>query len=184
LSAVVFATALIFFAGDMIMAGSTTLEIAYGDYEHELKQTRRVLEAVPSDRLDFKPHEKSYTLGGLAQHIAQLPMLFASIASQSELDFAKVPKLGAPTNTAEIVALFDESAQLARGALAQLSEQTLSQSWSLRFGDQVFYTGARGPSLRNLGMSHMIHHRAQLTVYLRLLNIKVPGLYGPSADEM
>ena len=165
------------------MTGSNTLQIAYGDYEHELKQTRRVLEAVPSDKLDYKPHEKSYTLGGLAQHIAQLPMLFASIASQTELDFAKVPKQGPPKNTAEIVALFDQSAQQARAALAQLSEHALEQPWSLRFAEQVFYTGPRGPSLRNLGMSHMIHHRAQLTVYLRLINVPVPSMYGPTADE-
>jgi uncharacterized damage-inducible protein DinB len=168
------------------MAAATTapsiIQVAFGDYDQELQLTRRALEAIPSDQLNYKPHDKSYSLGGLAQHIAQLPFLVAATVRQEELDYSKVPKQSPPTSTQDILALFDQSAGDARAAFAELKPEQLGQPWTFRVGDYVVFTMPKAASLRGFCISHMIHHRAQLTVYLRLLNVKVPGLYGPSAD--
>jgi uncharacterized damage-inducible protein DinB len=159
------------------------IQIAFGDYDHEVQQTRKALEAVPTDQLSFKPHDKSSTLGALAQHIAQLPFLVTATIRQDELDFGKVPKQTPLTSTQQILALFEQSAADARAALKELQPDQLAQPWTFRVGDHVIFTAPKGATLRNFCISHMIHHRGQLTVYLRLLNVRVPGLYGPSADE-
>ena len=158
-------------------------QIAFADYDHELKQTRRLLEALPDDRMAFQPHPKAWVLGKLAEHVAQLPWLFAQVASTPELDFATVPKRAPASARAEILALFDEAAGSARRALAAVDDQSLMDSWTFRYGDHVIFSAPRGGTMRSFGISHMIHHRAQLTIYLRELDVKVPGLYGPSADE-
>jgi uncharacterized damage-inducible protein DinB len=159
------------------------IQIAFGDYDHEVQQTRKALEAIPNDQLNYKPHDKSYTIGGLAQHIAQLPFLVGATIRTDELDFAKVPKQEPLTSTQQILALFDQTAADARAAFAELRPEQLAETWTFRVGDHVVFTAPRGATLRSFCISHMIHHRGQLTVYLRLLNARVPGLYGPSADE-
>jgi uncharacterized damage-inducible protein DinB len=165
-------------------ASLNIIDVAFGDFEQELNKTRKLLAALPDGKLDFGPHAKSYTLGGLAQHVAQLPYLFVSIVRDEELDFLKIPRPDKATQVSDILRLYDESSAAALAAFAELTEDHLTRTWTLRMGDRVFFTRPKGPLIRDFFLSHMIHHRAQLTVYLRLLDAPVPGLYGPSADEM
>ena len=160
------------------------IDIAFGDFEQELKQTGRLLSAIPDGRFDYRPHEKSYTLGGLAQHVAQLPGLVASIIRDDEFDFATMPKVEKPETTKDILAIFETSAAVARAAFAELTEDHLTRTWTFKYGGKVLFTRPKAALIRDFFLSHMIHHRAQLTVYIRLLGAAVPGLYGPSADEM
>ena len=156
----------------------------YADLEIELTNTRRVLERVPFEHWEWKPHEKSFALGRLATHLAQLPRFAEVIATTEELDMATwtdaPPRL---TNTAELLALFDERAGSMRAIVPSLTPEQLAGHWRLRMGEAVFLDAPRSLLLRQHGISHPVHHRAQLTVYLRLLNVPIPGLYGPSADD-
>jgi uncharacterized damage-inducible protein DinB len=160
-------------------------QIALGDLEHEFSQTRRLLERVPDGKFDWKPHDKSGSLGSLASHVAQLPFLMLVILEQEGLDFAKTPpRPPAPVGTAaELVSRFDELSAKVRAGLDAATDEALSASWTLRAGDHVIMSGTRASALRTIGVSHMVHHRGQLSVYLRLLDVPVPGMYGPSADE-
>lgn len=159
------------------------IKIAFGDFDQELKQTRKLLAALPEGHLEYRPHEKSYTLGGLAQHIAQLPWLAVSLMRADELDFAQVPPLEPPAGVQDILDLFDKTAAEARAAFAGLRVDDLTRQWTFRFGERVIFTRPKAALIRDFFISHMVHHRAQLTVYIRLLGAPVPGLYGPSADE-
>jgi uncharacterized damage-inducible protein DinB len=159
-------------------------QLLYGDLEHELTQTRRMLERVPDGRMDWTPHGKSMSLGRLATHVAELPMFAVSIVRDDELDFVKAgyqPRTLA--TTAEILALFDKGAREWREAVAATDFAKLSRPWTLRRGEHVIVSLPKAVLVRTMGISHVVHHRAQLSVYLRLLDIPVPGLYGPSADE-
>ncbi len=160
------------------------IDVAFGDFQQELKQTRRLLAALPEGKLDFKPHEKSHTMGGLAQHVAQLPYLLVSIIRDDELDFTTVPKLEKPKDVKDILTLWDESSAAASAAFGALTEDHLARMWTFRVGDKIYFTRPKAALIRDFFLSHMIHHRAQLTVYIRLVGSAVPGLYGPSADEM
>jgi uncharacterized damage-inducible protein DinB len=156
----------------------------YADLDLELNATRRVLERVPFEHWNWKPHEKSATLGRLAVHLAELPHFAEVIATTDEMDMASTPY--SPTvvrSTEELLALFDKSAASMRRVVPELDEERLAGGWRLRMGDAIFLDAPRSLLLRQHGISHPVHHRAQLTVYLRLLNIAVPGVYGPSADE-
>lgn len=162
----------------------TALQLAIGDLEQELSQTRRILERVPEEHLDWRPHEKSWTLGELAQHIVNLPFWQTRIVEADEFDLATSPPPSAgPRSREELLERFDRSATALRDAVARLDEQALGARWTLRQGDRVLIALPRAAVLRGMGISHLIHHRGQLTVYLRLLDTPVPGLYGPSADE-
>ncbi|HEY0305602.1 MAG TPA: DinB family protein [Longimicrobiales bacterium] len=160
------------------------IQIAFGDFEQELKQTRRLLAAIPDGHLDWRPHEKSYTLGGLAQHVAQMPGLVVSIIRDDQLDFATVPRIEKPNSVQDILSIFDESAAAARAAFSELTEDHLTRTWKFLYHGKELFTRPKAGLIRDFFLSHMIHHRAQLTVYIRLLGSPVPGLYGPSADEM
>jgi uncharacterized damage-inducible protein DinB len=160
------------------------IQVAFGDFENELKQTGRLLAALPDGKLDYKPHEKSYSLGGLAQHVAQLPGLVASIIRDDEFDYATMPRTEAPKNVQDIQQIFETSAAVARAAFAELTEDHLGRTWTFKYAGKEFFTRPKAALLRDFFLSHMIHHRAQLTVYLRLVGSPVPGIYGPSADEM
>lgn len=162
----------------------SVIRTAFGDFEQELKLTRRLLAALPDGSLDYQPHPKSYTMGGLAQHVAQLPMLVVSIIRDDEFEFTTVPKLEKPKSVEQILQLFDSGAADARTAFAELSDDRLARTWTFKYGGKVFFTRPKAALIRDFFLSHMIHHRAQLTVYLRLVGAPVPGLYGPSADEM
>jgi uncharacterized damage-inducible protein DinB len=157
------------------------------EFDHEMARTRKTLERVPEDKFGWKPHEKSGTLGWLAGHVATLPNLAVKTIGTDQLDFSppggpayQPPKIA---NRRELLEAFDKSSAEARAALAGASDEHLTKQWSLLMGGQTLFTMPRVAVLRSFVMNHLIHHRAQLTVYLRLLDVPVPALYGPSADE-
>jgi uncharacterized damage-inducible protein DinB len=164
-------------------AAPSIVRIAYPDLEPELATTRRVLERVPEEHLNWKPHDKSFSLGALAAHTANLLSWVHTVLSQDELDLAGSGRQELPTSRADILKLFDDGAARLREAMAGASDAAYSQTWTLRMGDHVIMQMPRAAVIRSVGINHMIHHRAQLGVYLRLLDVPVPGMYGPSADE-
>jgi uncharacterized damage-inducible protein DinB len=151
------------------------------EFEQEMPITRRVLERVPADKATWKPHEKSFAIGHLAQLVGWMPGWIGNVATETELDVAGAPKYSLES-TESIVANFDKNVAAARAALAAADDSTFGVMWSLKHGDRVLFSGPRGAILRN-HMNHLIHHRGQLTVYLRLLDVPVPQVYGPTADE-
>jgi uncharacterized damage-inducible protein DinB len=167
------------------MTGTASLkDLVLGDIEHELKSTRKILERVPEEKLTWKPHDKSMTLGGLATHVANLPFWGDGIASQDEIDLATLPPPMQPVkNREELLRLFDERVANMQNALAGLNDETLGHTWTLRRGDYVISQSPKAVALRQWCFSHIVHHRGQLSVYLRLAGTPVPGMYGPSADE-
>lgn len=159
-------------------------QIALGDLDHELRTTRRVLARVPMDRADWKPHERSMTLGQLAAHLAGVPAWGTMTLTTEELDFAQpTPRPPAPTTTDELLATFDVGAARLQELVAAAGDEALRERWTARNGEHVVFALPRVGVLRGFILSHMIHHRAQLGVYLRLLDVPVPSMYGPSADE-
>lgn len=163
---------------------ATTAEL-FPDLDLEFAATRRVLARVPFEHWNWKPHEKSYSLGQLATHLAELPSFAESIATAEELDLAATPYKATPVGSVdELLALFDRTSARLREAIASLDAKRLAGHWRLRMGDAVFIDAPRSLLLRQNAVSHPVHHRAQLGVYLRLLGVPVPGVYGPSADEM
>ena len=154
----------------------------------ELKQeavsTKKMLERIPNDKFDWKPHEKSRTLGQLASHIADLPGYLNSVLTMDELDFAKGDYKPYETKTPEeLMNLFKEKLDEVLQTLQNTSDEKMQANFTLRSGDYVIATLPRIIAVRSMALNHIIHHRGQLSVYLRLLNIPVPGMYGPSADE-
>jgi uncharacterized damage-inducible protein DinB len=170
---------------EMNEAGSDGLRgLLFGDLDEELGKTRRVLERVPQEKLDWRPHERSMTVGGLATHLANLPLWPTGILSQDSFDVgAPLPRLEPMTSVETILAHFDRQAGDLRNALTSTSEGALLAPWRLVQGDQVLAETTRAAAVRTYGISHIIHHRAQLGVYLRLLDVPVPRVYGPTADE-
>ena len=157
------------------------------EFDHEAANTRKVLERVPEEKLGWKPHEKSMTMGILTAHLAVLSEM-ATIVLTTESYDVLVPndllkKAKQMTHTAELLALFDESIARARAALATADDATMMQMWTLNAGENTIFTLPRVAVLRIMYSNHAIHHRAQLGVYLRMNDIPLPALYGPSADE-
>ena len=157
------------------------------EFDEEMKSTRKVLERVPDEKWGWKPHEKSGTMGWLAAHVGTVPEWIAVTINTEELDYAPVngpayepPKI---TNRRELLAEFDKAIAKARTALAGVSDQEMMKGWKLLAGGKEIFTLPRVACIRSMCMNHMIHHRAQLTVYFRLVGVPVPGVYGPSADE-
>ncbi len=154
------------------------------EFEHEFATLRKTLERIPDGRWDYTPHAKSMNMGRLSGHLAELGGWVNATLEQDELDFAKQPYAPfIPTSTAGLVAKLDATVAKARAALAGASDTDLMKPWSLRQGEQIFFTMPKIAVLRTFVMNHMIHHRAQLGVYLRLNDVPVPSTYGPSADE-
>lgn len=157
------------------------------ELDHEMAGTRRTLERVPEEKLGWRPHAKSMTLGGLASHVANLPSWLAYTVERESLDLAPVgqPPLRQEEMTSRQALLehFDRHLAAGRAALAAASDEALLAPWTLLGGGKAFFTMPRMAVLRSFVMNHNVHHRAQLGVYLRLLDVAVPGLYGPSADE-
>src|SRR5262245_39326501 len=159
-------------------------QLPLGDLEIELRETRRVLERVTTEKLDWKHHDKSRSFGNLAQHIAELPTFALTILNQDEIDFARPhPRSVAIATREKLLATFDENAAKLTSALDAADDERLQAHFKMRRGESVFYDAPRFQALRRMGINHMIHHRGQLTVFLRELGIPVPGVYGPSADE-
>jgi uncharacterized damage-inducible protein DinB len=158
-------------------------DILVGELEREAQTTRRVLERVPNDKLTWKPHAKSMTLRQLAQHVATIP---GGISGMARLDSFDVEKFSEPPqleSTAAIVAAFDESVAQAKTNLAATDDAAMMANWSFNMGGKPIMTIPRIGVYRSILFNHLYHHRGQLTVYLRLLDVPVPSIYGPSADE-
>jgi uncharacterized damage-inducible protein DinB len=157
------------------------------ELDQEFANTRRVLERVPADRFGWKPHAKSYSMGALATHVANLPSWGTYTIDRSELDIAPVGQPPLRTeeakSTADLLSRFDTHAAAARASIAGASDVTMLGPWTLLAGGSKVFTMPRVAVLRSFVMNHLIHHRAQLGVYLRLCDIAVPALYGPTADE-
>ncbi len=153
------------------------------EFDHEIANTRKMLALAPNECLDYRPHEKSWTLRELAAHVATLPTWTGPTFQMDELDMAQPFERWIPENTDEILAAFDKAVSEARGILKSVSADTLFESWTLRSGERVHFTMPKGAVFRSFVLNHIIHHRAQLGVYLRMCDIAIPGMYGPSADE-
>src|SRR6185437_9632854 len=151
------------------------------EFDQEMASTRRVIERVPSDKGPWKPHAKSFPLGHLAQLVAGMPGWLSTILQSPRLDMAAYPGYSFET-TETLLGQFDANVRAARAALESTPDAALDESWSLARGEQVFFTSRRGDVVRQT-ISHLVHHRGQLTVYLRPLDVPVPAIYGPSADE-
>ena len=156
--------------------------LLFSDLDGELKTTRKILERVPDAKEDWRPHEKSATLGGLSSHIAQLPGYGTMILTTDVFDGSQMPRFKA-ANTAERLKKFDEVSGEMHPLIQALNWDDAMARWTFKFGDRVLVEGERAKLFRTMVISHMAHHRAQLGVYLRLLGVAVPGSYGPSADE-
>jgi uncharacterized damage-inducible protein DinB len=154
------------------------------EMEHEAAVTRTCLERVPADKFDWKPHEKSMTFGRLASHIAEMFGWTPPTLEHAELDFSKMDyKPFEPKTTEELVEFLDKNVAEAIAALRSSSDDRFLENWTMRNGEQVYFTMPKVAVMRSFVMNHIIHHRGQLSVYLRLNDIAVPAIYGPSADE-
>lgn len=149
--------------------------------QHEAATTRKMLERVPQDSLTWKPHEKSRTLGEIAAHIANLPGIFIANLNQDEFDRYNYK---ATTDTVtDILETFDKNISNSLELLKTQSDERLLTSWRYRYGEQVIFEMPRLAVIQFMAINHLIHHRGQLSVYLRLLNVPLPPVYGPTADE-
>ena len=151
------------------------------EFDREMATTRRVLERVPTDKGTWKPHEKSFALGHLAQLVAGMPGWITLTIRSPELNLKGGPGYSFQPTEA-LVAQFDKNVGEARAELAKVRDEAFDEPWSLKMGDRVLSTDPRGVVLRT-HINHLVHHRGQLTVYLRLLDVPVPSIYGPTADE-
>ena len=164
----------------------TFAEIFLPEFDHEMTTTRALLERVPFNHPTWKPHPKSTDLGTLASHLVNLAGFGARIATEPEINFA--PADGSAYvakqygGTHELISAFDANVDHTRAAIADIRENTLRDPWSLKFGDRVIFTQPRASVLRTFMMNHIIHHRGQLSVYLRLNDVPLPSIYGPTAD--
>jgi uncharacterized damage-inducible protein DinB len=164
----------------------TIAEILLQDFDIEISNTRRTLERVPEGKNDWKCHDKSMHLGKLAMHCATIPLFGSYIILDDGMDLANSARPHVPLvfkSREECLAQLDESAIACRCAIAAASDEVLSAPWKFSFGEQIISETPRSLSFRQMCFNHLVHHTAQLGVYLRLNDIPVPALYGPSADE-
>jgi uncharacterized damage-inducible protein DinB len=154
------------------------------EFEREAQTTRRHLERLPGDKLDWRPHEKSYTASALASHIVECVSWADSIFNQDELDIdLETYKPYQAASATELLKTFDDNVAACKQVLAGVADATLDQPWGLKVNGQLQLERPKAEVFRDFILSHIIHHRGQFTVYLRLLNVPVPGSYGPTADE-
>jgi uncharacterized damage-inducible protein DinB len=154
------------------------------ELKHEAASTKKLLEKVPAESFAWKPHEKSMTLGRLATHIAQIPRWMSNIILHDEYDFAANPyKADVAGSSEELIKTFNEIYHKALADLEAADDEVFHKIWTVKSGEQIFYQLPKKVAIRGWAYNHLYHHRGQLSVYLRLLNIPVPGMYGPSADE-
>jgi uncharacterized damage-inducible protein DinB len=157
------------------------------EFDKEMASTRKTLERIPDDKLAYKPHPKSGSMGWMVSHLANIPIWMGRALNMDSIDMNPP---GAPTRRTvvlnsmqEVLSLFDKNMSDARDALSAATDDALGQPWTMLSGGKKVYTLPRAAIIRSFVMSHTIHHRGQLTIYMRLNDIPVPGLYGPSADE-
>lgn len=155
------------------------------ELKHESSLTKKILEQVPMDKKDWKPHEKSMTIGRLATHIAENTKWISNIRHIDDFDFMKNfnSKPHTAASSEELLQLFQTNLDNAITDLSGMSDEDFNSNWTVRRGEQVMFSTPKKVAIRGWTFSHMIHHRGQLSVFLRLLDIPVPGMYGPSADE-
>ncbi len=165
----------------------TYAESLLPEFDQEMANTRKVLEHLPDDKLEWQAHPKSHTIGWNANHIADMPNWLVAVLTTPHLDIAPVggepyasPQL---TSREEILGLFDKNVAAAREALTGAKDEEVGQPWTLLQGGNPIFTMPRSSMIRSYILNHIIHHRAHLCVYLRLNDIPVPGMYGPSGDE-
>jgi uncharacterized damage-inducible protein DinB len=163
---------------------SSILDIMYSDFEAEHAATRRLLERFPDAKHDWRPHQHSRTIAELATHVADIPNRGVAILTTSEMDAGARKPLAPLTTAAELVAAHDAAVAAQKAALARADLASLSSDWTIRRGDKIVMRGPKHRLLRTVMMSHLVHHRAQLGVYYRMLDVPVPGMYGPSADDL
>ncbi len=162
----------------------STLTKLITEIRREIATTRRMLERAPEDRFDWRPHPKSMSLGDLAAHLAEILWWQTVTLERDEFDFSLPRERRAiPESTAALLQTFDAKAAELERALASTDMADLSSRWTLRNGDHVILSDPKADVVRTFGISHMVHHRGQLSVYLRLLEVPVPPSYGPTADE-
>jgi uncharacterized damage-inducible protein DinB len=157
-------------------------EMLLREFDQEMSKTKTTLQRVPKDKWDWKPHERSGTLGWMAGHVATLPRFMIAVSTGPDYDVSK----GGPPKVekdADLVGMFTKISGEARRAVGALSDEQLNETWSLKHNGKTLFAGTRYDMLRGMCFNHLIHHRGQLTMYLRYLNVPVPPLYGPSADE-
>ncbi|HEY1213903.1 MAG TPA: DinB family protein [Bryobacteraceae bacterium] len=153
------------------------------EFDREIKTTRKLLERVPMDKFTWAPHEKSMQLGRLASHIAEMPSWVTGTVQLEFMDIDANYKPWIAASRDELLSKFDSYAAEAGKALSGVSDEDLGKRWALRMGGQELFAAPREEVIRTLVLNHIIHHRGQLSVYLRLLDVPVPSIYGPSADE-
>jgi prepilin-type processing-associated H-X9-DG protein len=158
------------------------------EYDSEMANTRRVLERIPNDKLSWTPHPKSGTFAWLGGHVANIPTWITFTIHGDSFDVAppgggEPPKTPKPSSSEELLKTFEENVRAGRAAITEASDEQWMQTWSLLKGGEVVFAMPKVAVVRGMVMNHLIHHRAELCVYLRLNDIPVPGLYGPSADE-
>lgn len=160
-------------------------EALLAEFDHEIGSTRRLLERVPDAHLAWKPHEKSFSLAGLSGHIANLSTWMNRILDSTELDLATVAdsRQASPVSRDDVLQRLEVNAKSARAKLAEQTDASLAAAWTLKNEGREMFTMPRASVLRSFVFNHLIHHRGQLTVYLRLQNVPLPSLYGPTADE-
>ena len=151
------------------------------ELDQEMATTRRVIARVPADRGEWRPHPKSFPLGHLAQLVATMPGWIGRTIRDPKIDLSSGPGYSYET-TETLLERFDALVRDAREALASVTDATLAEPWSLTHGERILFTSPRGAVVRQT-INHLVHHRGQLTVYLRLLDVPVPSIYGPTADE-
>ena len=159
----------------------STPAIPLKEFDQEMAVTRRLLQRVPSEKGTWKPHEKSFALGHLAQLVSWMPGWIATSLREPDIDLAKSSSYGFE-QTEALLNMFDENVRQAREALGDVTGAALDEPWSLKNGGHVLMTLPRGEVVRQ-HLNHLIHHRGQLTVYLRLIGVPLPSIYGPTADE-
>lgn len=154
------------------------------EIKNEAKGTLRYLECVPNDKLTWKPHEKSMDMGALVKHVAEMPDYIYYTLADDELDFAKTPYDASPLVSKEVaIENFKNGLEKALSILNEISDEDLMKPWTMRNGDDVYFTMPKIAVLRTFCLNHLYHHRGQLSVYLRLNDIALPAILGPSADE-
>jgi uncharacterized damage-inducible protein DinB len=159
----------------------TIAETFLPEFDQEMATTRRLLERVPSDKGQWKPHPKSFALGHLAQLVALMPGWITNILTQSSLDLGRASGYSYE-KTSTLLSLFDKNVSEARATLTAASDADFAISWSLKHGERVLFSAPRVVVVRQT-INHLVHHRGQLTVYLRLQDVPIPSIYGPTADE-
>jgi uncharacterized damage-inducible protein DinB len=159
-------------------------ELLLPEFDAEMKTTRTLLERVPEDKKEFAPHPKSMRLDQLAPHVAELAGFGVTVLTTPELDFAKSTRTRVPfESAAQLVKVFDEGAAKVRAALKNTPDEAWTQNWKLSFQGKPIFDGSRFLAYRQMFLNHLVHHRAQLGVYLRLNDKPLPSTYGPSADD-